>query len=48
MKYAPVEIAAKFSWEHYIEEGDCGPACSFGFHGWVAGKTADQYNRLLP
>lgn len=48
MKYAPVEVAAKFSWEHYIEEGDCGPACSFGFHGWVAGKTADQYNRLLP
>jgi hypothetical protein len=47
MKFAPVEIARRFSWEHYIEEGDCGPACSFGFHGWVAGKTAERYNAML-
>lgn len=48
MRYAPVEVARKFSWEHYIEEGECGPGCSFGFHGWVAGKTAAEFNQMLP
>jgi hypothetical protein len=47
MKFAPVEVARRFSWEHYIEEGECGPGCSFGFHGWVAGKTPEEFNRLL-
>jgi hypothetical protein len=43
IKYAPVNVAAEFSWEHYIEENTAGPDRSFGFHGWVAGKTVDQY-----
>jgi len=43
IKYAPVNVAAAFSWEHYIEENTAGPDRSFGFHGWVAGKTAEQY-----
>ena len=44
IKYAPVSVAAAFSWEHYIEENTAGPDRSFGFHGWVAGKTAEQYS----
>lgn len=43
IKYAPVNVAAAFSWEHYIEENTAGPNHSFGFHGWVAGKTREQY-----
>ena len=43
IKYAPVDVAAAFSWEHYIEENTAGPDRSFGFHGWVAGKSANQY-----
>ena len=43
IKYAPVNVAAAFSWEHYIEENTAGPDRSFGFHGWVAGKTREQY-----
>lgn len=43
IKYAPVEVAAAFSWEHYIEEGLAGPDRSFGFHGWVAGKQPSDY-----
>jgi len=43
IKYAPVNVAAAFSWEHFIEENTAGPDRSFGFHGWVAGKTRDQY-----
>jgi hypothetical protein len=43
IKYAPVSVAAAFSWEHYIEENTAGPDRSFGFHGWVAGKSAEQY-----
>jgi len=48
LRYAPVEIARKFSWENYIGEGECGPACSFGFHGWVAGKNRDEFTNDLP
>jgi len=43
IKYAPVNVAAAFSWEHFIEENTAGPDRSFGFHGWVAGKTREQY-----
>ena len=43
IKYAPVSVAAAFSWEHYIHENTAGPDRSFGFHGWVAGKTREQY-----
>jgi hypothetical protein len=43
IKYAPVDVAAAFSWEHYVEENTAGPDRSFGFHGWVAGKTREQY-----
>jgi hypothetical protein len=43
IKYAPVDVAAAFSWEHFIEENTAGPDRSFGFHGWVAGKTREQY-----
>ena len=43
IKYAPVDVASAFSWEHYIEENTAGPDRSFGFHGWVAGKSANQY-----
>lgn len=43
VKYAPVEVAARFSWEHYIEEGYANPNSSFGFHGWVAGKTKEYF-----
>jgi hypothetical protein len=43
IKYAPVEVAAKFSWEHHIEEGTATRHKSFGFHGWVAGKSPEQF-----
>jgi hypothetical protein len=43
IKYAPVDIASMFSWEHYTEEGIAGPFSSFGFHGWVSGKNETQY-----
>ena len=41
IKYAPVDVASAFSWEHYIEEKTAGADRSFGFHGWVAGKSAE-------
>lgn len=47
IKYAPVDVASRFSWEHFTEEGIAGPTTSFGFHGWVAGKTPEKYNALL-
>jgi hypothetical protein len=43
LRYAPVNVAAAFSWEHFIEEGVAGPFSSFGFHGWVSGKNENQY-----
>ena len=43
IKYAPVDVAAAFSWEHYVEENTAGADRSFGFHGWVAGKKREQY-----
>jgi hypothetical protein len=43
IKYAPVDVASAFSWEHYIHENTAGADRSFGFHGWVAGKTREQY-----
>ena len=43
IKYAPVDVASTFSWEHYVEEKTAGEDRSFGFHGWVAGKSAEQY-----
>lgn len=42
IKYAPVEVAARFGWEHNIEEGTAGP-WSFGWHGMVAGKHPKLY-----
>ena len=47
MRFAPVQVARRFSWEHYIEEGECGPGCSFGFHGWVAGKQREEFEGML-
>lgn len=47
IKYAPVDVASRFSWEHYTEEGIAGPNTSFGFHGWVAGKNKEKYHSLL-
>jgi hypothetical protein len=47
LRYAPLEIAGRFSWEHYCEDVEAGPATSFGFHGWCHGKTAADYNRFL-
>lgn len=47
LRYAPVEEAAAFSFEHPTEEGIAGKDTSFGFHGWVSGKTqSDYYARL--
>ena len=46
INYAPIQVAAAFSWEHYIEENLAGPDRSFGFHGWVAGKTQEYYYRF--
>lgn len=43
INYADVNVASEFGWEHYIEENTCGPNISFGFHGWVAGKTKEHY-----
>lgn len=43
IKYAPVDVASAFSWEHYIHENTAGADRSFGFHGWVAGKSPEQY-----
>jgi len=45
IKYAPVDVASRFSWEHNTEEGIAGPLSSFGFHGWVAGKQPQHYYR---
>jgi hypothetical protein len=47
IKYAPVNLAARFGWEHYIEEGLAGPDKSFGFHGWVSGKCQEEYYKQL-
>jgi len=47
IRYAPVDIAARFSWEHFIEEGISGPAVSFGFHGWVEGKTREKFLPMI-
>lgn len=45
VKYAPVDLAARFGWEYDIE--GAGPDKSFGFHGWVNGKSKkDYYLRL--
>lgn len=47
IRYAPVEEACAFSFEHPTEEGIAGAETSFGFHGWVSGKTqSDYYARL--
>lgn len=48
VKYAPVSVAAKFSWESTIESGENGPDKSFGFHGFGIGKDKQQiYNKIL-
>lgn len=47
MRYATVAQAGSYSWEHYVEDAESGPAVSFGFHGWVAGKTPDQFEKLM-
>jgi hypothetical protein len=47
IRYAPVEVAAAFSWEHRIEEGLADRDKSFGFHGWVDGKQQEDYYALL-
>lgn len=46
IKYAPVNVAAAFAWEQNIEEGWASPA-SFGYHGYVAGKTRETYQAIL-
>jgi hypothetical protein len=48
VEYAPVSVAAKFSWESYIESGEAGPDRSFGFHGFGVGKNKETYyNNIL-
>ena len=47
VRYAPVELAARFGWEYDIEEGLAGPDKSFGFHGWVNGKSRKEYYERL-
>jgi len=47
IKYAPVELAARFGWEYDIEGGFAGPEKSFGFHGWVNGKNQKEYYERL-
>lgn len=47
IKYAEIVEASAFSFEHYIEEGLTGPNTSFGFHGWVAGKTPELYYNVI-
>lgn len=46
-RYAPVELAARFGWEYDIEEGLAGPDKSFGFHGWVNGKSREAFYAKL-
>ncbi len=43
IKFAPLSVAAAFSWEHYCDDLDVGPRTSFGFHGWCSGKKAENY-----
>lgn len=47
MRFATVAQAGVFSWEHYNHDIECGPGVSFGFHGWVAGKTAEKFGGML-
>lgn len=47
IKYAPTELAAMFGWEYDVEGGLAGPDRSFGFHGWVNGKSRDDYYAML-
>jgi hypothetical protein len=43
IKYAPLDVALKFSWEHNMPEGVSGPDTSFGFHGWHCGRNQNWY-----
>jgi len=49
IKYAPLHIASKFSWELDIEESLNGSLkTSFGFHGWTNWKSKEEiYNTYL-
>lgn len=47
IRYAPVELAARFGWEMDIEGDLAGPDKSFGFHGWVNGKNQEEYYKKL-
>jgi Protein of unknown function (DUF5672) len=47
IRYAPAQVAARFSWEHDCDDLPVGADCSFGFHGWVNGKKEEQYTRML-
>ena len=47
MKFAPVRIAAAFSWEYDCDDVPGGPFSSFGFHGWVNGRDPARYNQRL-
>lgn len=47
IQYAPVEEAARFSFEHPALAGGWDQSLSFGFHGWVSGKSQQGYYALL-
>lgn len=47
IKYAPVEEAARFSFEHPPQGAVWDQSMSFGFHGWVSGKAKADYYALL-
>lgn len=46
IRYAPPDVAGRFSFEHPIEEGTAGPD-SFGFHGYVSGRTWESMQVIL-
>ena len=47
IKYAPVEEAAPFSFEHPALGSGWDQSLSFGFHGWVSGKSQQSYYARL-
>jgi hypothetical protein len=47
IRYAPLELAALFSWEFDCDDLIAGPTTAFGFHGWNSGRCSQQYERML-
>jgi len=47
IRYAPLDVAGRFSWEHTCDDAPTGPDTSFGFHGWHCGRDKTQFDNML-